>query len=85
MTNTFQINVGLTPAEFQFLYRSVVLLIDAPPPVELVQKLHNIRLALQQPIIDLKGDDYGAVPEEGIRNSRVSDEPVWHHAGQRAH
>ena len=77
---TFQINMPVSPAEFQYLYRLIVCDFHDDPPTELVQRLYNIRQALLQPIIELKANKDGEVSEEAHRDNRVSNELARGHA-----
>ena len=84
---SFSINISLSPEEFQWLYRVAVLQMDFAAPVQLVQRAHNIRQALMQPVIqiDLGADDYGTVSEEGDGDSGVSSKPARQHQRAGAH
>lgn len=75
MPDAFHITLALTPEQFQYLYRVIVLDVHLAPPVELVQRVFNIRQALRAPIIiDIEAETDGTVPKEGHRDGGVSDE-----------
>lgn len=82
---TFQINMPLSPDDFQYLYRLIFFDFDEGVPDSLAHTLYAIKEALKTPIIiELKaGPDDGEIPKEAVGNGRVLNEPSRDHAGHR--